>query len=335
MSTDHEQLAAFLAGFGGIDFDELARDPQALSAREFGVTLRRWSRGSHRHGPVGRARLEQAFVRVVVQWIERAPSSRIHAAAHSEIERALFPGAGGLESLRAAWATAVRAHRDDPRVLANAARAFRGDGSHAARTLLEQARALAVDDPSLVEHLASELAIEARDIDGRVDDPDLARSALADFERAADRFEALGSSTHSTSSLASAAELAIDLGELDRAHALARRLLDFVEREGLSTRRSRAHFDAHAALGRVALRRGDVDAAERHLLEAAHLDGDESLTTFGPSTELAQELLDVGRRAAVREFLERCRVFSNHDHGRIDAWLAALDRGDADPFAPF
>jgi hypothetical protein len=68
--------------------------------------------------------------------------------------------------------------------------------------------------------------------------------------------------------------------------------------------------DAHLIIGHVCLRRGDVAAAERHLLAAARIDDPgPALCTFGPNMSLAQALLEHGRTDAVIEYFDLCASF--------------------------
>src|SRR5262249_50105630 len=86
--------------------------------------------------------------------------------------------------------------------------------------------------------------------------------------------------------------------------------------------RHRDHDDiahaAHTILGRVALAHGDLRQAREHLLASARLKGSPALRSFGPSMELAQELLAAGEHESVLEYLDLCRVFWKYDRGRID-----------------
>jgi len=80
--------------------------------------------------------------------------------------------------------------------------------------------------------------------------------------------------------------------------------------------------DAENALGLIALRRGDVDAAVEHLRASTHVEKCCHNTTKGFPTTLASKLLDKGKSAAVIEFCETVlRDFTPHaDY--IEALLA-------------
>ncbi len=86
-------------------------------------------------------------------------------------------------------------------------------------------------------------------------------------------------------------------------------------------------FSAHTLLGRLALDRGDVDAAKKHLLDSARSNGSPMLNNLGPKMTLAQELLDRGERDAVVQFLELCRAFWKNDRGFIDHFKPIVQNG--------
>lgn len=85
-------------------------------------------------------------------------------------------------------------------------------------------------------------------------------------------------------------------------------------------------------LGRLAIRRGDVDAAVAHLLAAGQTLGSPTLCSFGPNMKLAAELLEHGRRDAVLNYLELCRDFWELPYGKLDEWGNAIRRGETPRF---
>jgi lipopolysaccharide biosynthesis regulator YciM len=141
------------------------------------------------------------------------------------------------------------------------------------------------------------------------------------------------------------ARAALAAGELDRAEQVARELLESTpETAWRAAFDGRAH-EGHLILGRVALRRGDVDTAVRHLRSAT-----ESPFPFRAGwkecSALARDLFDVGEQDAVRAYLEASlrdaervarRIESGDSSGftgraEIAAWLAALDAGQRPAF---
>lgn len=114
--------------------------------------------------------------------------------------------------------------------------------------------------------------------------------------------------------LRAAAERALAWGNLEDSEALARQLLELAERFRKDGYYGNAVHHAHTVLGRVELARGNPAAAELALLESGRTPGSPQLNSFGPSMELAEELLEMGRSDAVLEYFELCRVFWCPDH---------------------
>jgi len=90
--------------------------------------------------------------------------------------------------------------------------------------------------------------------------------------------------------------------------------------------RAYAVFEGNQVLGRVALRRGDIAAAKRHLLDSAR--ASESLPSiFDPGTTLAKELLEKGQKTVVIEYLHLC-AGSHKDQGdRFRDWEDEIKKG--------
>jgi len=121
-------------------------------------------------------------------------------------------------------------------------------------------------------------------------------------------------------------------GHLERAADLANSVISLEQEISRLRRRHDSSYEIHSAhivLGHVALQTGDVAAAQRHLLAAADVSGkDPVLRTYGPDLELAQALLDKGRRDTVLEYLESWRR-KRWTVGRelLDWWIDQLSQG--------
>jgi len=90
-----------------------------------------------------------------------------------------------------------------------------------------------------------------------------------------------------------------------------------------------AIYTANIVLGRVALARGDRAAALDHLARAGKTRGSAVLGSFGPELELADELLQLGERAAVSSFLVEVERFWSSGRERVAAWRAAIEGGES------
>jgi thiol-disulfide isomerase/thioredoxin len=117
------------------------------------------------------------------------------------------------------------------------------------------------------------------------------------------------------------AEAELEAGDIDGADRDARRLLQIAEGNPAAWISGDLAHAAHTVLGRVAVRRGDLSAARAHLLASARIENAPGASSFGPSMNLAQDLLAVGDREAVLQYLKLCRSFWKSDRGRLDHYV--------------
>jgi hypothetical protein len=85
-------------------------------------------------------------------------------------------------------------------------------------------------------------------------------------------------------------------------------------------------------LGMLALKRGDIAGAKHYLIESAKTPGSWRLNgAWPPDPSLARELLTLGEREAVCEYLDLCKVFTNQD-AMIERWKEAIRAGSIPSF---
>lgn len=109
-------------------------------------------------------------------------------------------------------------------------------------------------------------------------------------------------------------------GRLDAADRLATELLALApELEGTWNHGNVIHA-GHTVHGLVALRRGSLEDAKRHLLASAETSGSPQLNSFGPSMTLAHALVERGEASIVLRYLERCDRFWEHGHDLVLQW---------------
>ena len=109
--------------------------------------------------------------------------------------------------------------------------------------------------------------------------------------------------------LRAVAELSLARGKDAKADSRARELLELAEKHPEDWDYGNAIHHGNLIRGRVALKGGDVAAAERFLRTAGQTPGSPQLNSFGPNMQLAAELLAAGAREAVLEYLEDCKAF--------------------------
>lgn len=96
-----------------------------------------------------------------------------------------------------------------------------------------------------------------------------------------------------------------------------------------------AIHDTNSLLGLTSLKSGDIDAAADYLLKAGKSSGSPQLNTFGPELDLANELLKVGKVDAVKAYLKDLKSFWEMNNGKLDAWLASIDKGEKPELSRF
>lgn len=119
----------------------------------------------------------------------------------------------------------------------------------------------------------------------------------------------------------------IDEGKIGEANAYAKELLDLAPKYRDSWDYGNVIHRAHIALGRIALRRNNINEAKEQLLKAGRISGSPQLRSFGPNMLLAKELLEKGERNVVLEYIDLCSQFWTSDKAKIKIWQDIIRRG--------
>lgn len=93
-----------------------------------------------------------------------------------------------------------------------------------------------------------------------------------------------------------------------------------------------AHHFAHTVLGLLALRVDDLHTAKVELLAAGETRGSPQLDTFGPTMQLARELLKKGEFEVVLDYLQQCRSFWKMGTVWLDLWEQKMRAGGVPNF---
>jgi len=160
-----------------------------------------------------------------------------------------------------------------------------------------------------------------------------------------------------TRQLLDLARAGFDAGDLDRAEVLAKKLVALAPKMKQELAGTPSETDqqmkpdqrlrrmnmrwaveqiwhhGHLLLGRVALRRGDIEAAKTDLLEAGRLEDGRNFSSSGPNMALAKELLEKGEKDTVLQYFELCRKFWTYrGASALDSWTAAVRKGEMPNF---
>lgn len=66
---------------------------------------------------------------------------------------------------------------------------------------------------------------------------------------------------------------------------------------------------ANIILGRISLIEGKIERSKTYLISAGQTIGSPQLKSFGPNMSLAKELLEIGEKNVVIEYLDLCKEF--------------------------
>ena len=80
--------------------------------------------------------------------------------------------------------------------------------------------------------------------------------------------------------------------------------------------------------------RGTSNRRRHIFLESGKTKGSPNLNSFGPNMSLAKELLELGERDAVLEYLDLCGRFWKSGSDSIDQWKEEMARGEIPAFGP-
>jgi hypothetical protein len=86
---------------------------------------------------------------------------------------------------------------------------------------------------------------------------------------------------------------------------------------------------AHVVLGQLALRSNDIEAAKARLMKAGQVEAAERLAEQGPDMALAMDLLKLGEKEAVLQFLKHCKRLwgDSPDSGLLSEWTTDVTAG--------
>ena len=127
-------------------------------------------------------------------------------------------------------------------------------------------------------------------------------------------------------------EKSIRKGNLKKAEVQANELLYLAEGFKSDYPRGNALHHGNILLGIIYLKRGRIEDAKNHLRLAGLTPGSPQLNSFGPNMGLAKQLLEIGERDTVIEYLDFRRKFWQMDFGKLDYWTAQVRAGEIPDF---
>ena len=152
------------------------------------------------------------------------------------------------------------------------------------------------------------------------------------YKKAMEELRTAADDVHRFYALPEAAKASFETGKTEDARAYAQQTLDLASRFRDDWNYGNAIHDGHMVLGRVALRKGDVAAAKRELLEAGGTPGSPQLDSFGPNMSLAKDLLEHKEVDTVVAYFDLCREFWKMEDGKLRRWSVLAKAGETPDF---
>jgi tetratricopeptide (TPR) repeat protein len=320
-SYRQEEITAKQAG---VLEEALKTNPDDLSAHEQLITYYFMARLKSRDPDVEKKREEHIF------WlIEHHPDSDLAGSPESSIEPVgLSESTEEYQHGKQLWMQQVELHPNNKKILRNAAQFFLFWDRKLSRELLEKAWSLDSSDTATSSSLAQTYMLDGEHAKSPEDKAALAQKALSVRERAlegADREERFNS-------LDDLATEALEAGDTTKAEQYASEVLKLAPEFRNSWNYGNAVHKGNIMLGRIALLRGDVAAADQHLLAAGQTPGSPQLNSFGPNMSLAKELLERGERDTVLTYLQSCAKFWKMHGPELQEWIAKVKAGETPDF---
>jgi RNA polymerase sigma factor (sigma-70 family) len=132
--------------------------------------------------------------------------------------------------------------------------------------------------------------------------------------------------------LSAAAKESFGAGKIDESRNYAQELMTLLPKYKSHWSYGDAVQDANIVFGRIAVREGKIDAAEKYLIAAGKSPGSGVMDSFGPNMTLAKDLLEKGERDTVLEYFMLCRRFWKNERGRLDEWKQEVMSGQTPDF---
>jgi tetratricopeptide (TPR) repeat protein len=258
-----------------------------------------------------------------VLWLVRnAPESEVLGTPEGTLD-AILDGEAYSQG-KTAWMSQLNERPKNLKLLEHSATFFQLHDRELAVKSLETARALDMDNPkwpTQLGHLYS-LGMMTKSLKARTD---AAEKALEQFEIA----YRLSVDPGRDFLLQYLAKVALAANNLEKAKGYADQMLS--RNVGGWNHGNNVHH-GNIILGRIAMKRDDLEEAKKHLINAGKTPGSPQLNSFGPNMVLAKELLEKGERAVVLKYFELCSKFWGMGKDRLRKWSAVVEDGKIPDF---
>jgi len=273
--------------------------------------------------------LEKKREQHVLWLIEHHPESEFAGSPEAFLMPAEAGGSpGGYENALNLWRKQTEMHGDDARILINAAHFAMLSDERLAQGFLEKALVAHPDDIATLSLLAKTYERQTAMAHRPEEKTAFARKAMEIRDRSFEKVHG----DERFYELSDVAKTAFEAGLDAKAEEYADELLHMAEERRGDWNYGNAVHNGNIVLGRLALKRGDINGAKEHLAAAGKTSGSPQLDSFGPNMTLAKELLAKGERNAVLAYFEDCAKFWDMGRDELKNWTSTVKAGGTPEF---
>jgi len=259
--------------------------------------------------------VQNSYKKHALWVIENKPDSELAA---SPCLLPAFNYAVAYSEFKELWLKQVSKDPNNSRTIGNAARYFNLGEPNVATELFEKAQLLDTRNPEWPRSLGM-----LYDIMGKP------QKSLEQMERSLSLESSEEEKFYMITSLAKIAYKANDRGKAEK---YAKESLLMAPKFPKNWNYGNAIHRANLVLGRIALSKGDIEAAKNHLIEAGKTPGSPQLNSYGPNMTLAKELLEKNERQVVLDYFELCGKFWKFGDEKLKKWSELVKNGQVPDF---
>lgn len=233
---------------------------------------------------------------MIFKLIRNCPSAAVLDMPYGQLQRNF----GDTATAEKLWDEQVKNNPKNLAILSNAASGMLLINPSLAEQYLKSAKTLDPDNPKWSEKLGYLYMLHAQKAP---------QKALKEYEEAYSKSD----TASADAMLQYLAASAFSAGDYRKSEEYSRKMLSGTDSGKENWNTGNKIFYGNFYLGRIAIKQGNVAAAEKYLLEAGKTPGSPQLDSFGPDFTLAAEVFKAGKKDTVVQFLEDVSKFWEKD----------------------
>ena len=269
---------------------------------------------------------KQPYSQHVFWVIENKPDSNIAGSPYTGLNQ-ILEGQAYLQAKKL-WLQQIDKDPNNPMVIGNAANFFLLNDSNLAESLFKKAQSLEPKNPKWPQSLAHLYTLRATH-QAPSAQSESSQESLKQMEKSLDLATSELEKFYTITDLV---KYAYNAGDLNKAENYAKELLLMAPKYPKDWNYGNAIHQANIVLGRIALARGNIEAAKKYLIEAGKTPGSPQLNSFGPNMTLAKELLEKKETQTVLSYFELCGKFWKMGNEKLKEWSELVRNGKMPDF---